>query len=179
MRVIGTTVGIAGLCLLVSACSSVDRHTFVSTPLLPATLTVIGTADEQVHWQMDIPAGYQLTVDFDEPHQSEILRARTASSTRMRWWLRRSDRTGTAEHGIAPMPLGLPLLMKVTYRAAPEMPAAPPRFGPKPPQPPAAPPPAETDPCGELRPAQWSGGTIEGDSHASAEVNVQPDLQLP
>jgi hypothetical protein len=40
-------------------------HTYFSTPSAPKTLTLVDIRSGDVIWQMDIPVGKQLTIDFD------------------------------------------------------------------------------------------------------------------
>ena len=123
MRVSARTMCLVGLGLLVPACASLDRHTFKSTPLLPTTLSLVDTTSDAVFWRMEIPTGYRLTVDFDHDGTVGVLRTKTNPATAMQWRLRQIGTDGCVDQGELDLS-GLPLIMKVAYRASPELPMA-------------------------------------------------------
>ena len=123
MRVSARMMCLVGLGLLVPACASQDRHTFKSTPLLPTTLSLVDTTSDAVFWQMDIPTGHRLTVDFDHDGTAGVFRTKTNPATAMHWRLRQIGTSECVEQGELDLS-GLPLIMTVAYRPSPELPVA-------------------------------------------------------
>lgn len=102
--------------------ASIDEFTYVSSALTPKTITVVDTRTEEPVFAMDIPAGQQLVVNFDERDQD---RGKYLSGT-MRWAVMDAgDRYGSLKNRVA-VPPPHARRIDMTIRQGPEV-AVPPQ----------------------------------------------------
>ena len=120
----GSGVVWVALLLGLGACSQ-DKHTFISTSSLPTTVQIKDAYSENIIWMKEIPVGHKLVLDFDRPLEIEPLWANMQPATKMQWKLFevRTDlkRWTVLEKHKVELP-GTQIIMKVTYRKAPEFP---------------------------------------------------------
>lgn len=87
-------LAVPALCLLLAGCawpgyrpggnnSSTDAHTYFSTPDAPKTIKLMDWTTNTTIWQMDIPIGKQLTMQFYDDHDPKNV----ARPALMRWEL--------------------------------------------------------------------------------------------
>lgn len=112
-------------------CSSNDKHTFVSTALKPATLTLMDSNQNQSVWEMDIPVNHKLVLDFENSIEQTDATGRTPSW--VNWKLYRADdqptdtgrdRKGALVRSDRVDLTGTRVRMLLTYRPSPEMPGS-------------------------------------------------------
>jgi hypothetical protein len=117
-RSAGRTLGLAALCLALTACASFDRHTYYSSVDLPRTVRVVESFTSEPIWEMGVPAHYTLVLDLDRAGEIEIMRVSGKPATSMNWSLKgpQHNRKGTI-----PLP-GTPVYIEQTFRPAPEFP---------------------------------------------------------
>lgn len=101
---------------------SMDRHVYRSTVDLPTTISIEDPYNNQSLWQMDIPVGLDLTIDFDREGELEVASVSGLPATSMQWKLI-DQRNKGIDHGAIALP-GTPVVIRVTYRPAPEYPQA-------------------------------------------------------
>jgi hypothetical protein len=114
--------------LLMAGCSQ-DKHVFKSTIHLPVNVEVYDTASDQVLWRKEVPVGLKLVLDFDRPLEFEPMWTNMQPATSMQWRLYRDDETKNLEERfkwkeahVEHFP-GTPIMLRVSYRPAPEYPA--------------------------------------------------------
>ncbi len=116
--------GMIGLVSLLGACASEDKHTFDSTPHLPTTIALMDTTNDTVFWKMDIPVWCRLKLDFDRKPEHEVFSTNpTFPATRLKWSIHYKDNNKVVKKGYEQL-CGLPFVIKVIYREAPEYPEA-------------------------------------------------------
>lgn len=105
------------------ACSSQDKHVFVSTHQLPTTVTLVTALNQQnVLWSKEIPVGHELEVDFDRSDEEvEFASVKMLPAKVMKWEVRKIDEMDSVEKDELKLP-GDPVMLKVSYRK-PERPA--------------------------------------------------------
>jgi hypothetical protein len=105
------------------ACSSTDKHVFVSTHQLPTTVTLVTALNQQnVLWSKEVPVGHELEVDFDRTDDEvEIASVKMLPAKLMKWEVRKIDESEPVEQAELQLP-GDPVMLKVSYRK-PERPA--------------------------------------------------------
>lgn len=109
------------------ACSQ-DKHVFKSTIHLPVNVEVYDTASDQVLWRKEVPVGQKLVLDFDRPLEIEPMWANMQPAKLMQWRMYRDDETLNLEERykwkeahVVHLP-GTPILLRRSYRPAPEYP---------------------------------------------------------
>ncbi len=124
---------ILALTLTLSAlgCAAKDKHVFVSTVNQPTTIALLDTYKSEAVWEMDIPVNHKLVLDFEGTTDGQS--SDGVSPSWVNWELFRADDlptdTGRARKG-TPVGsdrvdlTGCNVLMKVTYRPAPETPGS-------------------------------------------------------
>lgn len=103
---------------------SMDRHTFPSTPLLPATITLVDTTTDEEFWRMEVPVCTRLRLDFDHPPEMIPIRANANPATVLNWALLPQTGNSPIDSGQCHLNGCRPFLIKVIYRKSPELPAS-------------------------------------------------------
>jgi hypothetical protein len=103
-------VAIPALALALAACnpgyrpggnqSSSDAHTYISTPDAPKTIRVLDWTTNTVLWEMDVPVGKQLTIQFYDDHDPK----NAARPALMRWELWPAGTEFGELHNAMPVP---------------------------------------------------------------------------
>jgi hypothetical protein len=113
---------------LISAGCSQDKHVFKSTIHQPVNVEVYDTASDQVLWRKEVPVGQKLVLDFDRPLEIEPAWTNMQPATSMQWRIYRDDETQNLEERfkwkeahLEHFP-GTPIMLRVSYRPAPEYP---------------------------------------------------------
>ena len=76
-------LGVAGASLI--GCSS-DTHTYRSTYVVPKTVGIAYVETGETIWAMDVPAGQNLTLEFDRDGQVDGFRTPAVPATEMEWY---------------------------------------------------------------------------------------------
>ncbi len=113
-----------GLASVLIGCS-MDKYAFVSTVDKPMSVALVDHHRDKTLWEMDIPVQHKLVLDFDRPLEFEPLRANMEPATKMSWRLYnlrpKLGRHLPIEWHRRDLP-GMPFMIKVTLRPAPEFP---------------------------------------------------------
>lgn len=80
--------------------SSADQYTCISTPDAPKTISVLDWTTNTTIWQMDVPPGKQLTMQFYDDHDPKNV----ARPTLMRWELWPAGQEFGELHNALPVP---------------------------------------------------------------------------
>lgn len=111
---------VALVSLAVVGCSN-DRRVFRSTPDLPLNYTLVDTASGQSVWSMEVPVMHKLVVDLDRADEYEIAYISGLPATEMRWYLYQFRPRKLVDEGAVDLQ-GMPVVQKISYRPAPELP---------------------------------------------------------
>jgi len=106
------------------ACSSKDQHSFRSTIDVPKTVTVYDTFRKTELWSRAIPVNHTLKLDFDREGDMPPFKVSLEPASTMKWELYANGVDKPVEEGVETMP-GVPIIMKVQVRPAPEFPPLP------------------------------------------------------
>lgn len=99
---------------------SIDRHTFRSTPLLPATVVLMDTTNDEEFWKMDVPVCMRLRLDFSRKPEIEGFVYNRNPASELTWTLMPDDTDKVIDQGQCFFDGCRPFLMKVRYRKSPE-----------------------------------------------------------
>ncbi|MAX25552.1 MAG: hypothetical protein CMJ19_13710 [Phycisphaeraceae bacterium] len=99
---------------------SIDRHTFRSTPHLPATVVLMDTTTHEEFWKMDVPVCMRLRLDFSREPEIEGFVYNGNPASELTWTLMPDDKDEVVDQGQCFFDGCRPFLMKVRYRDAPE-----------------------------------------------------------
>jgi len=99
---------------------SIDRHTFRSTPHLPATVVLMDTTTGEEFWKMDVPVCMRLRLDFSREPETEGLKYNRNPASEMTWTLMSDDTDKPIDMGQCFLDSCRPFVMKVRYRDGPE-----------------------------------------------------------
>lgn len=99
---------------------SIDRHTFRSTPHLPATVVLMDTTNGEEFWKMDVPVCMRLQLDFSRKPEIEGMVYNRNPASELTWSLMPDDTDKVIDQGQCFFDGCRPFLMKVRYREAPE-----------------------------------------------------------
>lgn len=108
---------------LLTGCSQ-DKIVIDSTVFYPASVAIVDPGRKLTIWQMDVPVDHKLVLDFDRPLELEFLNANMKPATKMSWRLYLSGRGAPVEKDRIDLP-GTPIIVRETYRPAPEYPPHP------------------------------------------------------
>lgn len=124
IRILSKFLFLALAVSLFAACSSKDQHTFRSTIDVPKTVTVYDTFRKTELWSRAIPVNHRLMLDFDRKGDMPPFKASLEPAQTMKWKLYADGVDKPIEEGVETMP-GVPIIMKVKVRPAPEFPPLP------------------------------------------------------
>ena len=99
---------------------SIDRHTFRSTPHLPATVVLMDTTNGEEFWKMDVPVCMRLRLDFSREPEVEGAVYNRNPASELTWSLLPDDTNKVIDQGQCFFDGCRPFLMKVRYRDSPE-----------------------------------------------------------
>lgn len=99
---------------------SIDRHTFRSTPHLPATVVLMDTTNHEEFWKMDVPVCMRLRLDFSRKPEIDGIISNPNPASELTWTLMPDDSEKVIDQGQCFFDGCRPFLMKVRYREAPE-----------------------------------------------------------
>lgn len=99
---------------------SIDRHTFRSTPHLPATVVLMDTTTHEEFWKMDVPVCMRLRLDFSREPETEGFDYNRNPASEVTWTLMPDDVDTVIDRGQCFFDGCRPFLMKVRYRDQPE-----------------------------------------------------------
>ncbi|HAI14443.1 MAG TPA: hypothetical protein DCM28_22250 [Phycisphaerales bacterium] len=99
---------------------SIDRHTFRSTPHLPATVVLMDTTNHEEFWKMDVPVCMRLRLDFSREPEVEGAVYNRNPASELTWTLMSDDTEKVIDRGQCFFDGCRPFLMKVRYRDSPE-----------------------------------------------------------
>ena len=152
-------VAAAGLTLagLTSVGCSSDTHTYRSTHLVPKTVGIVYLDSGETAWSMDVPAGENLTLEFDRKGQIDGFRTPATPATSMSWyttplharagWDGTPSRGKSVDHGSVDFN-GMPIKIEVAVRepdSSNQLPVADPALRVDPIDAPPPPPPADLE----------------------------------
>jgi hypothetical protein len=109
--------------MLLTGCwedASIDRHTFRSTPLLPATVVLMDTTNKEEFWKMDVPVCMRLRLNFSRKPEIDGLVSNPNPASELTWTLMSDDSDKAIDQGQCFFDGCRPFLMKVRYRESPE-----------------------------------------------------------
>lgn len=109
---------LAGALLLLGGCAT--KHTFRSTPELPATVLLSETSTDKVLWSMDVPVQHKVVVAFTTEGHDDMFNSGSNPPTHMEWTLETLNGDEVSHDSLA-LP-GTNVLLNVQYRPAPEKP---------------------------------------------------------
>lgn len=104
--------------LLTGCKASLDSHSYMSTPTLPMTVTIVDTTTGESLWALDVPVDQKLRVRFyDEREPRDATGNRTAM---MRWELTGPDKKSGKLRNETAVPKAHSRRIDVTLREIPE-----------------------------------------------------------
>ncbi len=102
--------------------ASTDRYEYASTPNLPTNIKLVDAYSGDVFWEREIPVGQTLIINLDRKGEMELLSVSGRPATKVTWKIYGPDLNKPLEKGQKELP-GIPVMLKVGYRPAPEYPA--------------------------------------------------------
>jgi len=120
-RFTSAALGLLAACsLTLVGCVSADQHTFESTPLQPANVSVVSSTSNERLWRMQVPAEHDLTLNFDRSgNEHEGISVSELPADHLTWTLYNNAGTTVATGGV-PLP-GEPVRVQLDYRADAEV----------------------------------------------------------
>jgi len=103
---------------VMGGCSTAETHSYPSTPHMPQTVSLINTATGETIWTCDIPVGKKLDIRFEK--RADV--AEEQNTDTMTWSISGVATTATGRRNSLKVPPPSHRLLKVTERAAPEVP---------------------------------------------------------
>ncbi len=102
--------------------ASTNRYEYASTPNLPTNIKLVDTYSGDVFWQRELPVGQTVIIDLDRKGEIELMKVSGRPATKVSWKIYGPDLDQPIEKGTKELP-GIPVMLKISYRAAPEYPA--------------------------------------------------------
>ncbi len=93
-----------------------DRHNYVSTPDLPVTVTLMDVLTEEQLLVIDVPVGWTLVMDLDQPETWTATQTASTPANRVDWSLIPTGRRFEARWQNGMDLPGNPVIIKPTYR---------------------------------------------------------------
>lgn len=94
---------------------SMNRHNFVSTHHIPLRLELVDTVNGETVWSLDVPAGKQAVVEFENPDTWNASQRGAMPANEVRWELMDPD-AKFADLDRSKELSGRPVLLKVHHR---------------------------------------------------------------
>ncbi len=104
-----------------SGCASQDIHIYESTVDKPITVAVVDPIRDVTLWEMDVPVAHKLKLDLDRQPEFEPVYADMRPARSLSWRVYHENGGNPIESDRMDLP-GIPVLLRISYRPAPEMP---------------------------------------------------------
>jgi hypothetical protein len=107
--------------VMLPACSE-DKYEFDSTMSLPTTVTLYNPLTDKAVWMKEIPVNHKLVLDFDAEGDDAPFEVDSHPATLLSWEVYEYGSQTPVESNEMDLS-GAPVLIKVSYRSAPEYPS--------------------------------------------------------